>query len=80
VVVDGPVALWRDGGATGACSRRCTHLGCEVRADDGGLACPCHGSRFDLRGRVTRGPARTDLAPLAVRVEPDGRAVVELGG
>ena len=49
----------------------CTHLGCaplaefEVGpADDwfGGFFCPCHGSRFDLSGRVYKGvPAPTNL-------------------
>jgi len=52
----------------------CTHLGCsptyrpEVAPDDlgpdwkGGFACPCHGSRFDLAGRVYKGvPAPTNL-------------------
>ena len=52
----------------------CTHLGCspkyfgEVRAESfdanwqGGFYCPCHGSRFDLAGRVVRGvPAPDNL-------------------
>ncbi len=49
----------------------CTHLGCapledfQVRpAEDwfGGFFCPCHGSKFDLAGRVYRGvPAPTNL-------------------
>ena len=53
----------------------CTHLGCtpkfrpEVGAADlggdswlGGFFCPCHGSRFDLAGRVYSGvPASTNL-------------------
>ncbi len=49
----------------------CTHLGCaplpqfEVGpAPDwfGGFFCPCHGSRFDLAGRVYKGvPAPTNL-------------------
>ncbi len=49
----------------------CTHLGCapiedfEVRPSDswgGGFFCPCHGSIFDLAGRVFRGvPAPTNL-------------------
>lgn len=52
----------------------CTHLGCspnfrpEVGAADlgaswlGGFFCPCHGSRFDLAGRVFNGvPAPTNL-------------------
>lgn len=52
----------------------CTHLGCTptLRLDDEGLAaelhapggfvCPCHGSRFDLAGRVLKNmPAPTNL-------------------
>jgi len=52
----------------------CTHLGClpkarfakalpELGADwPGGFFCPCHGSRFDLAGRVFNGsPASTNL-------------------
>ena len=52
----------------------CTHLGCsptyrpEIAPADlgetwrGGFFCPCHGSRFDLAGRVFQGvPAPTNL-------------------
>ena len=49
----------------------CTHLGCAPLAefdvgpaDDwfGGFFCPCHGSRFDLSGRVYSGvPAPTNM-------------------
>ena len=49
----------------------CTHLGCaplpqfQVDPEDdwyGGFFCPCHGSRFDLAGRVYKGvPAPTNL-------------------
>jgi ubiquinol-cytochrome c reductase iron-sulfur subunit len=52
----------------------CSHLGCspqskpaeakaEMGADwAGGFLCPCHGSKFDLAGRVYRGaPAPTNL-------------------
>ncbi len=49
----------------------CTHLGCApiedfpVRPADnwgGGFFCPCHGSKFDLAGRVFNGvPAPTNL-------------------
>jgi ubiquinol-cytochrome c reductase iron-sulfur subunit len=52
----------------------CTHLGCspqykpatdkaEMGADwSGGFYCPCHGSKFDLAGRVYKGsPAPTNL-------------------
>ncbi|MEM6514040.1 MAG: ubiquinol-cytochrome c reductase iron-sulfur subunit [Pseudomonadota bacterium] len=49
----------------------CTHLGCAPLADFpvrpaeewyGGFFCPCHGSKFDLAGRVFAGvPAQTNL-------------------
>jgi ubiquinol-cytochrome c reductase iron-sulfur subunit len=52
----------------------CTHLGCspQIRTADakaemgadwaGGFYCPCHGSKFDMAGRVFRGaPAPTNL-------------------
>jgi Rieske Fe-S protein len=49
---------------------RCTHQGCNVRPTEDGLACPCHGSAFDLRtGEAVHGPATEPLArvELAVR-------------
>ena len=42
----------------------CTHLGCvptKVDAGTTGWQCACHGSIFDLAGRVTKGPAATNL-------------------
>jgi Rieske Fe-S protein len=42
---------------------RCTHLGCRQKwnQDKGLFECPCHGSEFDLEGRVKRGPANRPL-------------------
>ena len=77
LTVDGPVALWRDGDSVTAVSRRCSHLGCTVRpSPDGGLACPCHGSRFDAQGHVERGPATADLSPLQVSRDGEGNDLV----
>ena len=47
----------------------CTHLGCSPAQNftitpdwDGGFVCACHGSKFDLSGRVYKGsPAPTNL-------------------
>ena len=56
----------------------CTHLGCSPKhygkaatvtfaaAWQGGFYCPCHGSRFDLAGRVVKGvpaPDNLDVPP-----------------
>ena len=48
----------------------CTHLGCvplgnrtsDNRGDYGGWFCPCHGSQYDVSGRVRKGPAPANLA------------------
>jgi len=77
LTVDGPALLWREGDTIAAFSRRCPHLGCTVRPSaDGKLACPCHGSRFDARGGLERGPATTDLTPLRVTRDPEGNGLV----
>ena len=68
----------------------CTHLGCapsyrpEVGAavlggDEwlGGFYCPCHGSKFDLSGRVYQGvPAPTNLVVPPYMFESDNVVVV----
>ncbi|MCE8034783.1 MAG: ubiquinol-cytochrome c reductase iron-sulfur subunit [Halomonas sp.] len=67
----------------------CTHLGCsplfrpepddvDMTAWPGGYFCPCHGSYFDLSGRVFRNVP----APLNLEVPPyrfDGDAVIVVG-
>jgi len=40
----------------------CTHLGCIPLKTDAGYLCPCHGSQYDLSGRIVAGPAPLDLA------------------
>lgn len=43
----------------------CTHLGCVPigeAGDFGGWFCPCHGSHYDVSGRVRKGPAPLNLA------------------
>lgn len=67
----------------------CTHLGCAplakftpgdltVSADwPGGFYCPCHGSKFDLSGRVFRGvPAPTNLVVPPYTFLADGHILV----
>ena len=67
----------------------CTHLGCapkhrpELGAADlggdwmGGFFCPCHGSKFDLSGRVYKGvPAPSNLLVPPYRFESDSVVVI----
>jgi ubiquinol-cytochrome c reductase iron-sulfur subunit len=49
-------------------SGECTHAACRVVAGQGsyqGWECFCHGSQFDLSGRVRHGPAKRNLAVIA---------------
>ena len=47
----------------------CTHLGCiplgqkptDNRGEYGGWFCPCHGSHYDVSGRIRKGPAPLNL-------------------
>jgi len=67
----------------------CTHLGCSpmskfsagdvtVSADwPGGFYCPCHGSKFDLAGRVFKGvPAPANMAVPPYAFEGDDKIIV----
>ena len=67
----------------------CTHLGCspqekpadakaEMGADwPGGFYCPCHGSKFDLAGRVFKGsPAPLNLVVPPYTMVSDSKIVV----
>lgn len=68
----------------------CTHLGCapmyrpDVGAADlggaewqGGFFCPCHGSKFDLAGRVYKGvPAPTNLEVPPHAYESDSVVII----
>lgn len=60
-----------------AFSSACTHQGCEVLLpdSDGVIRCPCHGSSFDMRGKVIGGPAPTDLPSFPVEVKQRPTAV-----
>ncbi|MDK0723903.1 FAD-dependent oxidoreductase [Clostridium perfringens] len=44
-------------------STKCTHLGCQLswNADELTWDCPCHGSRFDYKGRLIGSPATKEL-------------------
>ena len=60
-----------------ALSDICTHQGCEVgwAAADNLFECPCHGSRFDLQGNVSNGPANRPLNQFQTKVV-NGRLLV----
>lgn len=70
----------------------CTHLGCSPTAKikfgdeglgsdwPGGFFCPCHGSRFDLAGRVYKGaPAPTNLEVPPYKYLSETRLLIGVG-
>ncbi|MEM6546224.1 MAG: ubiquinol-cytochrome c reductase iron-sulfur subunit [Pseudomonadota bacterium] len=59
----------------------CTHLGCvplgNGTGDFGGWFCPCHGSHYDIAGRIRKGPAPENLhVPQAAFIDD---ATIKLG-
>ena len=62
-----------------AVSAVCTHLGCITnwKSEEGIIACPCHGSKFDKEGRVIGGPAPRPLPRFSVSLDTQGQLVVD---
>jgi len=71
------VIVRRDAGGLHAISLICTHLGCIVTKHADKFECPCHGSKFDVRGKVIGGPAPKALEWFKVSQLPDGKLVVD---
>ena len=66
------VLIHNDSGFT-ALSLICTHLGCTVKVQPAGFACPCHGSQFNSNGYPVKGPATVSLKKLRVEHTSDGK-------
>jgi cytochrome b6-f complex iron-sulfur subunit len=62
-----------------ALSSVCTHLGCitKFQPEEKVIACPCHGSRFNLDGEVLAGPAPRPLPWLQMALSPRGDITVD---
>ena len=73
------VWVMHDEGGLYAISAVCPHLGCMVdRKEDGRFYCPCHGSIFDERGDVLKGPATRPLVWPELSLAPGGQLVVNV--
>lgn len=49
----------------------CTHASTQLTPAGDGYTCPEHGSTFDIKGKVTRGPAQLPLRQLQTAVSSD---------
>jgi len=73
-------AVWavkQGGGEVTVFSPMCPHLGCGYHWDGGEqkFKCPCHGSVYDVSGRVLAGPAPRPLDALPSKID-NGRLFV----
>lgn len=76
LIAEVPAVLIHSASGFTALSLVCTHLGCTVEQKDGGFACPCHGSLYDVNGKVLRGPAQKALRALRVEITADKHVVL----
>ncbi len=62
-----------------ALSAVCTHLGCITnwKSEEGIIACPCHGSKFDTGGTKIAGPAPRALPRFSMVLDEQGMLVVD---
>ena len=74
-----PAVLIHNNDGFMALSLVCTHLGCTVEEHkDSGYECPCHGSKYDGQGFVTRGPSNTPLKRLPVEINEAGNIILRM--
>lgn len=72
-----PIVLVRsDPGQITATNSRCTHMGCTMAFNELNytLDCPCHGSSFELDGRIVTGPASEPVKSYPTQY--DGRTLI----
>jgi cytochrome b6-f complex iron-sulfur subunit len=81
VTMDPQTAIYvvRTGEGFFALSAICTHLGCltAYKPELGIIACPCHGSKFQIDGQKIEGPAPKPLPWLRTWVSDDGELMVD---
>lgn len=63
-----------------ALSLICKHKGCTVELTGNKFVCPCHGSEYDINGKVIEGPAKKNLDTYEVVYDPTAETVtVKMG-
>jgi cytochrome b6-f complex iron-sulfur subunit len=62
-----------------ALSAVCTHLGCITnwKSEEGIIACPCHGSKFNIEGIKIDGPAPRPLDRYMMSLDEQGQLIVD---
>jgi len=78
------VIIGRDAGGVYAMTAICTHEQCDMSGNSGNIGtdtieCTCHGSKFDKLGKVTNGPAKSNLDHYKVEIATNGDITVQAG-
>ena len=55
---------------------KCTHKGFALKAREDKIQCPLHGSQFDFKGNVLRGPAKASLRSFETKIEGDKLLII----
>ena len=69
--------ILRDEAGLYALSAVCSHLGCTISKTDTGFECPCHGSRFNMKGTALQGPAVKQLEYLELSLTEENLVVLD---
>jgi cytochrome b6-f complex iron-sulfur subunit len=71
--LDGRFYVTSSKGEVVALYQKCPHLGCRVPFCDssGRFECPCHGSKYNLRGEYIEGPAPRGMDRFPIKVDGD---------
>ena len=77
VHVFGKVILIKQGNSFQLLLSKCSHLGCQInKTENDQLVCPCHGSRYNLKGDALKGPATNPLAVVDFDMEKRGENIL----
>jgi Rieske Fe-S protein len=78
--LDGRFYVTASSGALVALYQKCPHLGCRVPFCDnsGRFECPCHGSKYNIRGEYIEGPAPRGMDRFPIKID-GGRVFVDTG-
>lgn len=65
-------------GSYSALLLRCTHMDNQLSQASGGYICHLHGSRFNINGKVTKGPAERSLESFPVSKDAFGNILIDV--
>lgn len=66
----------KEDGSLAALLLRCTHMDNQLAQASGGYICHLHGSRFNMDGKVIKGPAEKNLESFPVSKDNNGNILI----